>query len=46
MKGSNFVFDSVQVMYCKCHKVNFERGDSYIDFSDWIKQKKQQKIQK
>ena len=42
MKESDFVFDSVQVMYYKCHKVNFERGGSYVDFSGWIKQKKQQ----
>ena len=24
-------------MYYKCHKVNFRRGGSYIDFRDWIK---------
>ena len=24
-------------MYCKCHKVNFKRGGSYIDSPDWIK---------
>ena len=44
MKGSDFVFDLVQLMYYKCHKVNFKRGDSYIDSLDWIK--KQQQIQK
>ena len=26
MRGSDFVFDSVQLMYFKCHKVNFKRG--------------------
>ena len=31
MKGSNFVFDLVQLMYYKCHKVNFKRGGSYLD---------------
>ena len=40
MKGSDFIFDSVQLMYHKCHKVNFKRGDSYIDSLDWIKKKK------
>ena len=40
MRGSDFIFDSVQVMYCKCHKVNFKRGGSYIDSPDWIKKKK------
>ena len=34
MKGSNFIFDSVQLMYCKCHKVNFVRGGPYIDSPD------------
>ena len=40
MKGSDFTFDSVQLMYYKCHKVNFIRGGSYIDSPDWIKKKK------
>ena len=26
MRGSDFIFDAVQLMYCKCHKVNFRRG--------------------
>ena len=40
MKGSDFIFDSVQLMYCKCHKVIFIRDGSYIDSPDWIKKKK------
>ena len=40
MKESGFNFDSVQLMYCKCHKVDFIRGGSYIDSPDWIKKKK------
>ena len=40
MRGSDFIFDSVQLMYYKCHKVNFRRGGSYIDSPDWIKKKK------
>ena len=31
MRGNDFVFDSVQMMYCKCHEVNFTRGGSYAD---------------
>ena len=31
MKGSDFIFDSVQLMYYKCHEVNFKRGSSFID---------------
>ena len=37
MKGSDCIFDSVQLLYYKCHKVNFEHGGSYIDSLDWIK---------
>ena len=40
MRGNNFIFDSVQLMYYRCHKVNFRRGGSYIDSSDWIKKEK------
>ena len=40
MRGRDFIFDSVQLMYYKCHKVNFIRSDSYIDSPDWIKKKK------
>ena len=40
VRGRDFIFDSVQLMYYKCHKVNFRRSGSYIDFPDWIKRKK------
>ena len=40
MKGSDFIFDSVQLVYYKCHKLSFKRGCSYIDSPDWIKNKK------
>ena len=39
-KGSDFIFDSVQLIYCKYHKVNFRRGVLYIDSSDRIKKEK------
>ena len=42
MRGSDFIFDSVPLMYYKCHKVNFRRCSSYIDSPDWIIKKKQQ----
>ena len=45
MRGSQFVFDYVHLLYYKCHKINFNYGGSYIDYPDWIKKKKkQQKI--
>ena len=40
MKGSDFILDSVQLMYCNCHTVNFKRDGLYINSSDWIKKKK------
>ena len=40
MGGSDFIFDSVQVMYYKCHRVNFMHRGSYINSPDWIKKKK------
>ena len=40
MNGSEFVFDFVQLLYYKCHKINLNRGGSYIDSPDWIKYKK------
>ena len=42
MRGSEFVFDYVHLLYCKCHKINLNLGGSYIDSPDWIKTKQQQ----
>ena len=40
LKGSDFIFDSVQLLYYKCHKINFKRGGSYVDSPDRIKKEK------
>ena len=40
MRGSDFIFDSVQLLYYKCHKINFKRGGSYTDSPEWRKKKK------
>ena len=42
MKGSGFIFDSVQFLHYKCHKVNSRRSSSYIDSPDQIKKSKKQ----
>ena len=42
MRGSEFVFDYVHLMYYKCHKINLKRVGWFIDSPDWIKIKKQQ----
>ena len=44
MKSSEFVFDYVNLMHYKCHKINPNRGGSYVDSPDWIKTKKQNKF--
>ena len=31
MRGSDFVFRYVHLLYYKCHKINFNRGRSYIN---------------
>ena len=40
IKGSEFVFDCASLLYYKCRKINANRGGSYIDSPDWIKNKK------
>ena len=40
MRGSEVVFYYVHLLYYKCHKTNPNRGWSYIDSPDWIKNKK------
>ena len=41
MKGSEFVFDYAHLLHYKCHKINQNRGGSYIDSPDWIKNKRE-----
>ena len=31
IRSSKFIFDSVHLLHCKCHGINFERVGSYID---------------
>ena len=40
MRGSDSIFDCVRRLYYKCHKINPNRGGSYIDSPDWIKNQK------
>ena len=39
MKGSEFIFDSVDLQYNKCHKISLNRDGSYIDSPKWTKNK-------
>ena len=40
VRGSDFIFDCVHLLFYKCHKTNTNRGGSYIYFPYWIKNKK------
>ena len=40
MGGSVFVFNYVQLLGYKYYKINPNRYRSYIDYPDWIKNKK------
>ena len=40
IKSSEFVFDYVHLLYYKCHKITPNRGESYIDSPDRIKNRK------
>ena len=39
VQGCEFVFDYVHLLYYKRHKIDPDRGGSYIDSPDWIKNK-------
>ena len=40
MKGSEFIFDTVDVLYYNLNKISFSKGGSYIDSPEWLKNKK------
>ena len=40
MRGSEFIFDGVNVLYYDLNKISLNRGGSYIDSPEWIKDKK------
>ena len=40
MRGSEFVFDSVDLLHDNLHKISLNRGGSYIDSPKWLKNKK------
>ena len=40
MRGSEFIFDSVDTFYYDLNKISLSRGGSYIDSPKWLKNKK------
>ena len=39
-KDSEFVFSYVYLLYYKCYRINPNYTGSYMDYPDWIKNKK------
>ena len=40
MRGSEFIFDSVDALYYDLNKISLSRGGSYIDSPKWLKNNK------
>ena len=40
MRGSHFIFDRINLLHCKHHKINLKLEGSYKDFTDWIENRK------
>ena len=40
MRGSEFVPDSIDLLYYHLQKIGLKRGGSYIDSPEWLKNKK------
>ena len=40
VRGSEFIFDSVDALYYDLNKISLSRGGSYIDPPKWLKNKK------
>ena len=40
VRGSEFIFDSVDALYCDLDKISLSRDGSYIDSPKWLKNKK------
>ena len=36
-KGSEFIFENVDLLYYYFHKIVMRRGESYIETFEWIK---------
>ena len=40
MKGSDYVFENVDLLYYSLHKTRLRRGGSYIKSSEWLTNKR------
>ena len=41
MRGSDLVFDGVDLLCCKLYETSLNRGGSYIDSPEWLKKQQQ-----
>ena len=39
MKGSNYIFERVDLLEYNLHKISLNRGSSYIESTEWLKNK-------
>ena len=46
MKGSEFIYDWVDLLHYKCHKISLNCGGSYIGSPKWLTNKKSNKKSK
>ena len=42
MRGTEFIFDGADLLYYKLHRICLNRGESYIDSPEWLKNRKEQ----
>ena len=40
MRGSEFMFDSIDSLYYGLNKINLSKGKSYTESPEWLKNKK------
>ena len=38
-KSSDFIFDYIDLLYCKCYKINLNHSESNLNFSLWVKKR-------
>ena len=43
IKGNSFIFDCINLLHYKCHKINLNHSRSYIYSPNWIKNEKKKK---
>ena len=39
IKGSSYIFERIDLLECHLHKISLNRGSSYINSPEWIKNK-------